>query len=230
MAEDQQACTGVAAEGLAGQAVSRGPGVRSSRSSRRAKFRESVDVAVNLGIDAKKSDQIVRGSTVLPHGTGKTVRVAVFAQGANADAAKAAGADVVGFEDLAEQACKGGDLIDFDAVIADAGRDARRRQAGSRPRSAGPDAEPQGRHRLGGRRRPRSRTRRPARFASAPTRPASCIARSARWTSRSTRLKVDPNLHALLTDRAQGQSPPNPKGILSEETHVVEARWGRVFP
>lgn len=81
-----------------------------------AKFLESVDVAVNLGVDARKSDQMVRGATVLPHGTGKTVRVAVFAQGANADAAKAAGADVVGFEDLAEQV-KAGNL-NFDVVIA----------------------------------------------------------------------------------------------------------------
>jgi large subunit ribosomal protein L1 len=81
-----------------------------------AKFRESVDVSINLGIDAKKSDQTVRGSTVLPHGTGKTMRVAVFAQGKNADAAKAAGADVVGFEDLATQ-IQGGDL-NFDVVIA----------------------------------------------------------------------------------------------------------------
>lgn len=81
-----------------------------------AKFRESVDVAVNLGIDAKKSDQVVRGSTLLPHGTGKVVRVAVFAQGQNAEKAKAAGADVVGFEDLAER-MKGGE-IDYDTVIA----------------------------------------------------------------------------------------------------------------
>src|SRR5690606_13717814 len=66
-----------------------------------AKFPESVDVAVNLGVDPRKSDQVVRGSTVLPHGTGKTLRVAVFAQGENAEKAKAAGADVVGFEDLA---------------------------------------------------------------------------------------------------------------------------------
>ncbi len=75
----------------------------------RAKFAESVDVSVNLGVDPRKSDQVVRGSTVLPNGTGKTVRVAVFAQGANADAATAAGADVVGFEDLAEQV-KGGNI------------------------------------------------------------------------------------------------------------------------
>ncbi|MFC6670898.1 50S ribosomal protein L1 [Marinobacterium aestuariivivens] len=80
------------------------------------KFKESVDVAVNLGVDPRKSDQVVRGSTVLPHGTGKTVRVAVFAQGENAEKAKAAGADIVGFDDLAES-IKGGDL-DFGVVIA----------------------------------------------------------------------------------------------------------------
>ena len=81
-----------------------------------AKFQESVDVSVNLGVDPKKSDQAVRGSTVLPHGTGKTVRVAVFAQGENADAAKEAGADIVGMDDLAES-IKGGEL-NFDVVIA----------------------------------------------------------------------------------------------------------------
>ena len=81
-----------------------------------AKFSESIDVAVNLGVDPKKSDQVVRGSTVLPNGTGKTVRVAVFTQGANAEAAKEAGADIVGMDDLAEQ-IQGGDL-NFDVVIA----------------------------------------------------------------------------------------------------------------
>jgi large subunit ribosomal protein L1 len=81
-----------------------------------AKFDESIDVAVNLGIDAKKSDQLVRGSVVLPAGTGKTVRVAVFAQGAKAEEAKAAGADIVGFDDLAA-AVKGG-TMDFDVCIA----------------------------------------------------------------------------------------------------------------
>lgn len=80
------------------------------------KFSESLDVAVNLGIDARKSDQNVRSATVLPHGTGKEVRVAVFTQGANADAAKEAGADVVGMDELAAQ-MKGGDL-DFGVVIA----------------------------------------------------------------------------------------------------------------
>jgi large subunit ribosomal protein L1 len=80
------------------------------------KFVENVDVAVNLGVDPRKSDQVVRGATVLPHGIGKQVRVAVFAQGANADAAKAAGADRVGMEDLAEE-MKGG-AIDYDVVIA----------------------------------------------------------------------------------------------------------------
>ncbi|MDA0275221.1 MAG: 50S ribosomal protein L1 [Proteobacteria bacterium] len=81
-----------------------------------AKFDESVDVAVNLGIDAKKSDQTVRGAVVLPAGTGKKVRVAVFAQGERAEAAKAAGADVVGMDDLAEQVKAG--KMDFDVVIA----------------------------------------------------------------------------------------------------------------
>jgi large subunit ribosomal protein L1 len=82
----------------------------------KAKFTESVDVAVNLGVDPRKSDQVVRSATVLPHGTGKTVRVAVFTQGENADKAKAAGADIVGFEDLAEEVKKGN--MDFDVVIA----------------------------------------------------------------------------------------------------------------
>lgn len=81
-----------------------------------AKFDESVDVAVNLGVDPRKSDQVVRGSVVMPRGTGKSVRVAVFAQGAAAEAARAAGADVVGFDDLAAEV-KGG-RMDFDVVIA----------------------------------------------------------------------------------------------------------------
>jgi large subunit ribosomal protein L1 len=82
----------------------------------KAKFEESVDVSVNLGVDPRKSDQVVRGSTVLPNGTGKTVRVAVFTQGENVEKAKAAGADIVGLEDLAEQVKAGN--MDFDVVIA----------------------------------------------------------------------------------------------------------------
>lgn len=81
-----------------------------------AKFVESVDVAVNLGVDPRKSDQVVRGSVVLPNGTGKTVRVAVFAQGENASLAEQAGADKVGFEDLADEIKRG--ELDFDVVIA----------------------------------------------------------------------------------------------------------------
>ena len=81
-----------------------------------AKFDETVELALNLGVDPRKSDQVVRGASVLPNGTGKTVRVAVFAQGANAEAAKAAGADIVGFDDLAT-AIQGGEM-NFDVVIA----------------------------------------------------------------------------------------------------------------
>ncbi len=82
----------------------------------RTKFKESIDVAINLGIDARKSDQNVRGATTLPHGSGKTVRVAVFAQGTNADKAKEAGADIVGFDDLAASIKAGN--TNFDVVIA----------------------------------------------------------------------------------------------------------------
>ena len=82
----------------------------------KTKFKESFDVSINLGVDPRKSDQVVRGATTLPHGTGKTVRVAVFAQGDNADKAAAAGADLVGFEDLAEEVKAG--KMDFDVVIA----------------------------------------------------------------------------------------------------------------
>ncbi len=86
------------------------------KSAATAKFNESIDVSVNLGVDPRKSDQVVRGSVVLPKGTGKVVRVAVFAQGAAAEAAKAAGADIVGFEDLADVVKSG--KLDFDIVIA----------------------------------------------------------------------------------------------------------------
>ncbi len=86
------------------------------KASATAKFDESIDVAINLGVDPRKSDQMIRGSLVLPNGTGKTLRVAVFAQGASVQEAQAAGADVVGLEDLAEEIKKGN--INFDIVIA----------------------------------------------------------------------------------------------------------------
>jgi len=91
-------------------------GLKLVKETAKAKFDESVDAAINLGVDSKKSDQSIRGAIVLPSGTGKTTRVAVFAQGDAAEAAKKAGADIVGFEDLAEQIKKG--VMDFDVVIA----------------------------------------------------------------------------------------------------------------
>ena len=91
-------------------------GLKLVKETAKAKFDESVDAAINLGIDSKKSDQSIRGAIVLPSGTGKKTRVAVFAQGDAAEAAKKAGADIVGFEDLAEQIKKG--VMDFDVVIA----------------------------------------------------------------------------------------------------------------
>ncbi|MCF6764163.1 50S ribosomal protein L1 [Thiotrichales bacterium 19S3-7] len=91
-------------------------GIKLLKELSKVKFNESVDVAVNLGVDPRKSDQVVRGASVLPHGTGKTVRVAVFTQGENAEKAKAAGADIVGMDDLAEEVKKGN--LDFDVVIA----------------------------------------------------------------------------------------------------------------
>ena len=140
----------------------------------KAKFVESVDVAINLGIDPTKSDQVVRGSTVLPNGNGKKVRVAVFTQGAKAEAAKQAGADVVGMEDLAEK-MQGGDL-DFNVVIAspDAMRVVGKLGQLLGPRGLMPNPK------VGTVSQPTSRapcaTPRPARSAIAPTRPAPCTA------------------------------------------------------
>jgi large subunit ribosomal protein L1 len=110
-----------------------------------AKFNETVEVAVNLGVDARKSDQAVRGATTLPHGTGSEVRVAVFTQGENAEKAKAAGADFVGMEELAEQV-KGG-MMDFRRGRRLSRCHARRGPARPDPRPARPDAQPEDRHR-----------------------------------------------------------------------------------
>ena len=109
-----------------------------------AKFDESIDIAVNLGVDARKSDQMVRGAVVLPKGIGKTVRVAVFAQGDNVQKAKDAGADIVGFDDLAAEIKAG--KMDFDVVIATP--DAMRvvGSVGPDSGSARPDAEPESGH------------------------------------------------------------------------------------
>lgn len=101
---------------IAGKAYAIADAINLLKELSKVKFNETVDICINLGIDTRKSDQTVRGATLLPHGTGRTVRIAVFAQGANAEAAKAAGADVVGFEDLAES-MKAGDLS-YDVVIA----------------------------------------------------------------------------------------------------------------
>ena len=100
-----------------------------------AKFDESVDVSFNLGVDPRKSDQVIRGSVVLPKGTGKTTRVAVFTQGANIELAKAAGADVVGFDDLADEIKKG--KLNFDVVIAEAVKNAKAGQVQYRTDKAG---------------------------------------------------------------------------------------------
>ena len=110
------------------------------RQNATAKFDESVDVAIQLGIDPRKSDQAVRGAVVMPEGTGKTVRVAVFTQGAKADEARAAGADIVGFDDLAHKV-KAGEL-DFDVVIASSGCYACRWPARSDSWPAWSDANP----------------------------------------------------------------------------------------
>ena len=116
MAKPSKRMRAIAAKVVPGKAYAVAEAVDLLNGVAKTKFKESIDVAVNLGIDPKKSDQAVRGATTLPHGTGKSVRIAVFAQGDNAEKARAAGADIVGFDDLAEQ-IKGG-VLDFDVVIA----------------------------------------------------------------------------------------------------------------
>ena len=147
-----------------------------------AKFAESVDAAVNLGIDASKSDQQVRGSTVMPHGTGKTVRVAVFTSGKNQELAKAAGADIVGTR--GPGGAGEGRRDQFRSRDRQPRCHARRRPARPDPGSARPDAEPQGRHRDPGRgHRGEERQVRPGQLPRGQGR-ASSIARSARRISR----------------------------------------------
>ena len=173
-----------------------------------AKFNESVDVSVNLGVDATKSDQQVRGSTVMPHGTGKTVRVAVFTQGKNADAAKAAGADIVGFEDLAEKVKAG--QIDFDVVIASP--DAMRivGQLGQILGPARPDAEPEGRHGDAG--RGGRGEEREVRSGPLPHRQGGNRARANRAREFRAGRRLKENLLALVAD-LQKIKPATSKGI-----------------
>ena len=180
-----------------------------------AKFDEAVDVAVNLGIDAKKGDQTVRGSVVLPAGTGKSVRVAVFAPGDKAAAAKAAGADIVGMEDLAEQVKAG--KMDFDVVIAapeamrvvgQLGQILGPRGLMPNPKvgTVTPDVAGGGEEREGA-----------ARCSSAPTRRASSNARSAALRSRPEQLRD--NLAALV-DALNKAKPAATKGIYLKKLSV----------
>ena len=180
-----------------------------------AKFNETVDCAVNLGIDAAKSDQQVRGSTVMPHGTGKTLRVAVFTAGKNVELAKAAGADIVGMEDLAAQV-KAGE-INFDRVIASP--DAMRvvGQLGQILGPARTHAEPEGRHRDAGRRHGREERQGGPGALTAWTRPESSTASSASRSSRRTHLKD--NLIALINDLNKAK-PATSKGIYLKKITV----------
>lgn len=197
------------------------------------KFVESVDVAVNLGVDPRKSDQAVRGATVMPHGTGKTVRVAVFTQGANADAARAAGADIVGMDDLAAQV-KAGE-INFDVVIAspDAMRVVGQLGQILGPRGLMPNPKvgtvtPMSLAQL--------RTPRPVRFVTAPTRKASFTPLSARLASS--------RMHSKKTWKpcwpiSRRSSLPRPKASISRKSpcpppwardcRSIRVAWRRKF-
>ena len=170
---------------------------------------------MQLGIDAKKSDQVVRGAVVMPNGTGKTKRVAVFAQGAKAEEAKAAGADIVGMDDLADAGQGRQDGLRRRDRLA--GHDARGRYAGPDPRPARPDAEPEGRHRDARRRAPRSRTPRPARCSSASTRPASSTRTIGRRSFDAD--KLHGNLRALI-EALNKAKPASSKGIYLRKVAV----------
>ena len=170
-------------------------------------FDESVDVVARLGVDPRKADQMVRGTVGLPAGTGKDVRVAVFAQGDEATAAREAGADVVGAEDLVAR-IEGG-LLDFDVAIAIAGPDAARGQARPDARPPRPDAQPQDRHGHRRRRPRRSPSSRAARSSTAPTATATCTCRSAR--SASTSADLHKNFSALI-DELERAKPASSKG------------------
>ena len=187
------------------------------KSAATAKFDESIDVAIQLGIDPRKSDQAVRGAVVMPEGTGKTVRVAVFTQGANADAAREAGADIVGFDDLAAKV-KAGEL-DFDVVIASP--DAMR-VVGQLGQILGPRGLMPNPRSARSRRtllRP-SRTPRPVRSSSAPTRLVSSTPRSAVLPSSRTPAEEPCCAHRAAQQAEarlrQGSVPPQGRCLLDD--------------
>ena len=178
-----------------------------------AKFDETIEMAMNLGVDPRHADQMVRGVVIAAHGTGKTVRVAVFAKGDKAEEAKAAGADIVGAEDLAEQ-IQGGQ-IDFDRCIATpdmmaAGRPARQ---GARP--ARPDAEPEARHGDARRRRGGQGRQGRRRSSSASRRPASSMPASARPASRED---------GAGRERPRVRRRGEPGQAVGRQGHLCEAR------
>ena len=119
--------------------------IKLAQDSGSSKFDPTVDVAMRLGVDPRKADQMVRGTVNLPHGTGKTARVLVFANAEKAEEARAAGADVVGGDELIDKV--NGGWLDFDAVVATPGHDGQGRPARPRPRPSWPDAQPEDRHR-----------------------------------------------------------------------------------
>ena len=160
-------------------------GLELVKSLAKKKFDETVEVAVRLGVDPRKADQMIRGTVSLPHGTGKTVRVAVFAEGDAAREAEAAGADFVGAEDLVKKV--EGRLPRLRRRDRDARHDGPGRQARSHARPAWPDAEPEDGHRHHRRRQGRQGSSRPARSSTAPTATATCTCRSARRASSPRR-------------------------------------------
>ena len=181
-----------------------------------AKFDETVEVAMNLGVDPRHADQMVRGVCNLPNGSGRTVRVAVFARGAKADEAKAAGADIVGAEDLVETV-QGG-TIDFDRCIATPDMMPLVGRLGKVLGPARPDAEPEGRHGDQGRRRGGARPPRAARSSSASRRRASSMPASAR--PRSTDGKLVENIRAFA-DAVAKAKPSGAKGTYIQRIAVT---------
>ena len=185
-------------------------------------FDETVEVAFRLGVDPRKADQMVRGTVALPHGTGKDVRIAVFADGDAARDAEAAGADVVGADDLVTRIQDG--FLDFDVADRDARPDGPGRQARPGARPAWADAEPEDRHRHDRRRQGGRASSRAARSSTAPTVTATCTCRSAR-SSFETDALVD-ELPGRARRDACGPSRPRPRAATSGRSRC-RRRWAR---